>query len=244
MKSVIIYISVALTLLSGANDFTVILSCDKLPEYTAICADKEAPSEVVEPAPTYLLKDQYIKWGYGDENGTAYIGEVEVRYENPEIPVFKTNTDNGMFTAEIEPNESFFVYSYDNNIKRWSTHGEKFILRIGSTTGNMLWKKWKPSTSRWIKLDLDSDIIMSPDLVVHHVGVSDIHKNGATITWEGEAEADVWLQVKGTTSDPWIHPATNHEYIFSQLGAGYTFTLSVRGSDGYVITTEFSTPSN
>lgn len=244
MKKVIMYISAVFTLLNGGNDFTVILSCDKLPEYTAICADKEAPSEIVEPAPIYLLKDQHVKWGYGDKNGTHYVGVVEIRYENTDIPILKTTTDTeGMFEAKIQPNEAFFVNTYDDDLKLWVTHDNKFILRIGSTTGNMLWKEWKPSTKRWIKLDLDSDVYMSPDLLVHHVKVSNIHKNGATITWEGESNADVWIQVKGTTSDPWIHPATDNKYIFSQLGPGYLFVLSIRSSDGYIITTEFSTPS-
>jgi len=147
-----------LTTFAFGGDFTVLLSCEKLPKYIEICDSNTTPSETVIEAPTYTMTNNIV-WGYGDNNGSAFIGNVEVRYLSSEVETFKVSTDTaGSFTAVVIPNEEFHVYAYDTVSNQWITHDVKFILRIGTTTGNLLWKAWKPETSRWISLDMDANI--------------------------------------------------------------------------------------
>lgn len=150
----------------GGN-FTVMVSCENIPEYMAVCDINVTEDEITIPpiivTPEYTMANT-IKWGYSDLNGTAFVGPVQIRYENPEVEVFATRTDqNGSFTATIIPDEAFFVNAYNEADDVWATHDVKHILRIGTTTGNLLWKKWKPETSRWIKLDIDDNVaLVSP----------------------------------------------------------------------------------
>ncbi len=151
MRSILIGIILSCLVVAGDN-FTVLIGCDKLPQYIQVCDGNTTPTDTVTPAPVYQLKNQKVTWGYGDMNGTAFVGQIEVRYEDGSV--FRTLTgSDGRFTADITPNKSFFVYAYDYNMKKWSTHSQKFILRI-SRAGNELWRVWKPSTHRWIRLDL------------------------------------------------------------------------------------------
>ena len=146
----------------GASDFTVLLSCDKLPEYAKICDINATPSEEVVEAPIYLMEHNII-WGYGDNNGSAFVGDIEIRYlENEFIHKSTTNTA-GQFSLPIIPNEEFHLYAYDTIASIWITHEVKYVLCIGSTTGNLLWKQWKPSTSKWINLDLDVGVSLTPN---------------------------------------------------------------------------------
>ena len=150
------------TTLLFANEFTVNLSCDKIPEYMQACDTNVTIIEEVVQEPIYTFTNN-ILWGYGDDNGSAFVGPVEIRYVEGNVETLRTNTDmNGTFTAEIIPDESFQLYAYDTIANSWLTHENKYILRIGTTTGNLLWKEWKPSTSRWISLDLEGNVHLTP----------------------------------------------------------------------------------
>lgn len=163
MKVIIKTLVLSMTLAFGGTDFTVLLSCDKLPEYTAICKDNATPSETVVEAPIYTIT-QSVKWGYGDNDGSDFVGDIEIRYLDESITVFNAVTaSNGKFTANIVPNKEFYIHIYDTTAKKWSTHKTKFVLRISSSTGNLLWKRWKVETSRWIKLDLNENMPFTPN---------------------------------------------------------------------------------
>ena len=151
------------------GEFTVMLSCDKLPEYIQVCDNNITENEEIIDAPVYELVNRIV-WGYGDDNGSAFIGDIEIRYLSENVETLKSSTDeNGDFAVAIIPDEEFKLYGYNHIEKRWTTHAEKYILRIGTTTGNLLWKEWKPSTSRWISLDFTSNRLLKPEAITNLV---------------------------------------------------------------------------
>ena len=151
MKYLIITFLLVLQIQASNKEFTVLLSCDNINTYIATCAGGSTPSEEVVEAPIYTLT-QPITWGYGEIKGTEFVGQVEVRYLDATVPTFKTLSSDGLFSVDVLPNKAFYIYAYNYDLKKWASHGVKFILRI-SKSGKELWRMWKPSTKRWIKLD-------------------------------------------------------------------------------------------
>lgn len=135
--------------LIGADKFTVDIGCDKLPAFMKVC--NVTALDTTLPVTKHQLKDQRVLWGYGDMKGKPFVGQVEVRYLDGSVTKVLTGA-NGRFTVDIIPDKPFYVFAYDYNKKKWSTHAYKFVLRI-SRTGKELWRVWKPSTHRWQTLD-------------------------------------------------------------------------------------------